>query len=169
MRDSQAGYEYITTNNSYHGGAVRQFENLSFSRIFQAGHFVNAYQPETAYKSFERLYQGHDIATGLKDTSDGYSTEGPASTLAMYNGSLPDPPPMTCMIFGEFQKTSPWDQIFAFVQNQGANSASDSGVAGDNGQGGSAPTSMSVRVQPGGILAVSVFVGFVAAGLSFVP
>lgn len=34
-----AGYEHIRTNASYDGGGVvRQHGNLSFSRIFQAGH-----------------------------------------------------------------------------------------------------------------------------------
>ena len=33
-----AGYEYIHTNASYNGGVVRQHGNLSFSRVFEAGH-----------------------------------------------------------------------------------------------------------------------------------
>lgn len=33
-----AGYEYVRTNSSYNGGIVRQHGNLSFSRVFQAGH-----------------------------------------------------------------------------------------------------------------------------------
>ena len=33
-----AGYEYIHTNKSYNGGVVRQYGNLSFSRVFEAGH-----------------------------------------------------------------------------------------------------------------------------------
>jgi carboxypeptidase C (cathepsin A) len=34
----KAGYANIETNASYVGGLVRQYGNLSFSRIFQAGH-----------------------------------------------------------------------------------------------------------------------------------
>jgi carboxypeptidase C (cathepsin A) len=34
----KAGYADIETNASYVGGYVRQYENLSFSRVFQAGH-----------------------------------------------------------------------------------------------------------------------------------
>lgn len=34
----QAGYADIETNASYIGGFVRQVGNLSFSRVFQAGH-----------------------------------------------------------------------------------------------------------------------------------
>ena len=33
-----AGYAYIHTNGSYDGGVVRQHGNLSFSRVFEAGH-----------------------------------------------------------------------------------------------------------------------------------
>lgn len=33
-----AGYANIQTNSSYVGGLVRQYGNLSFSRVFQAGH-----------------------------------------------------------------------------------------------------------------------------------
>jgi carboxypeptidase D len=33
-----AGYTNIETNSSYIGGLVRQYGNLSFSRVFQAGH-----------------------------------------------------------------------------------------------------------------------------------
>lgn len=161
---NQAGYEYITTNDSYQGGAVRQFENLSFSRIIQAGHFVNAYQPETAYKIFERIFLGLDIATGLKDARSGYSTEGPASTLEMFNESLPESP-TTCMVFGAFQEASPWEEIFALVRSQSANGTSGTGASGDNSQGGNGTTSMSVRVQPGSLFTVPILV---AAGLSYI-
>lgn len=34
----KAGYADIVTNASYIGGFVRQYGNLSFSRVFQAGH-----------------------------------------------------------------------------------------------------------------------------------
>jgi carboxypeptidase C (cathepsin A) len=33
-----AGYEYVKTNDSYNGGVVRQHGNLSFTRVFEAGH-----------------------------------------------------------------------------------------------------------------------------------
>lgn len=35
---SQAGYAELRTNASYVGGLVRQFGNLSFARVYQAGH-----------------------------------------------------------------------------------------------------------------------------------
>jgi carboxypeptidase D len=33
-----SGYEYVHTNKSYDGGVVRQHGNLSFTRVFEAGH-----------------------------------------------------------------------------------------------------------------------------------
>jgi hypothetical protein len=33
-----SGYEGVVTNNTYTGGVVRQQGNLSFTRVFEAGH-----------------------------------------------------------------------------------------------------------------------------------
>lgn len=79
----KAGYQYIHTNDSYLGGTVRQYDNFSFSRVFQAGHSgekprsasqtraaANAYilvmssQPETSYQIFTRAMLDKDISTG---------------------------------------------------------------------------------------------------------
>lgn len=64
-----AGYANISVNSSYVGGLVRQYGNFSFSRVFQAGHEVPAYQPETAYEIFRRALFNLDIATGKKETA----------------------------------------------------------------------------------------------------
>jgi hypothetical protein len=103
----KAGYEMISTNETYQGGAVKQFENFSFSRIFNAGHAVNAYQPETVLRVFSRTIGGKDVATGQKQVVEGYSTEGPQSSWTMIEQTLFDAPP-TCMVLGSFQDTSPW-------------------------------------------------------------
>lgn len=86
-----AGYTAITTNSSYEGGQVRQHGNFSFSRVYQAGHEVPAYQPETAYRIFSRVMSNLDIATGEVDVGSNqtYSTTGPVDTFAIMN----DPPP----------------------------------------------------------------------------
>jgi carboxypeptidase C (cathepsin A) len=63
-RFRSAGYQNIDVNGSYIGGQVRQHGNFSFSRVYQAGHLVPAYQPETAFKIFERAIKGLSIATG---------------------------------------------------------------------------------------------------------
>ena len=72
----EAGYADIETNSSYIGGLVRQHGNLSFARVYQAGHEVPYYQPETAYEIFNRVMFNKDVATGTVDVCDEYSTEG---------------------------------------------------------------------------------------------
>jgi hypothetical protein len=91
-----AGYAPIATNSSYQGGLVRQFNGFSFSRIFEAGHVADAYQPETVLRVFERAISGKDVATGEtrltagggqgSSSSSGYASRGPASTLNVTNG-----------------------------------------------------------------------------------
>lgn len=78
-----AGYENIRVNDSYIGGQVRQHGNFSFSRVYQAGHLVPAYQPETAYVLFNRIIHGKSLATGSDIVTSGakiYSSTGPANT-----------------------------------------------------------------------------------------
>jgi carboxypeptidase C (cathepsin A) len=73
-----AGYAQIETNETYVGGLVRQAGKLSFSRVFQSGHEVPYYQPETALQIFNRVMLGADVATGTASAS-GYVSEGLAS------------------------------------------------------------------------------------------
>lgn len=78
-----AGYADIATNDSYTGGMVRQHGNLSFARVFQAGHDMVSHQPETALAIFNRALFDRDIATGLQPTGEchNYSSQGPSDTL----------------------------------------------------------------------------------------
>lgn len=64
---ADASYQRIILddNNSTEVGLVRQLNNLSFSRIFQAGHEVPAYAPEAAYQVFMRVMKHVDIARGV--------------------------------------------------------------------------------------------------------
>ncbi|KAL8700597.1 MAG: hypothetical protein Q9201_005361 [Fulgogasparrea decipioides] len=80
---ASAGYAPIATNASYTGGLVRQYGNLSFSRVFQAGHEIPSYQPETSLAIFNRAIFGQDIATGNinVNANQNYSSEGPLSSL----------------------------------------------------------------------------------------
>lgn len=95
-----AGYAPIRANESYVGGQVRQYGNLSFSRVYDAGHEVPAYQPETAYAIFTRALFNRDIATGEVGTAvnASYATEGPSDTLAFRN-ELPEPEIMFCYVY----------------------------------------------------------------------
>ncbi|KAJ9606535.1 hypothetical protein H2200_008543 [Cladophialophora chaetospira] len=92
---ANAGYTNVTVNSSYVGGLVRQFGNFSFTRVFQAGHEVPAYQPETAYEIFRRSLFNLDIATGKQDTANNatYPTTGLADTWSVKNKvPMSDPP-----------------------------------------------------------------------------
>ena len=98
---AQAGYQPIITNATYTGGLVRQYGNFSFSRVFEAGHEVPAYQPATAYAIFNRATFNTDIPTGLTSSnpSNGvYRTHGPASSWPVKN-KLPVEPKARCYIW----------------------------------------------------------------------
>ncbi|PGH15790.1 hypothetical protein AJ79_02170 [Helicocarpus griseus UAMH5409] len=101
-----AGYADIQTNSSYVGGKVRQYGNFSFSRVYQAGHMVPAYQPETALEIFHRAMFNRDIATGKVNTAvnKDYSTEGPTSVFHIKNEPPPKPKP-TCYVIDFFTCT----------------------------------------------------------------
>ncbi|KAL2833105.1 Alpha/Beta hydrolase protein [Aspergillus pseudoustus] len=94
-----AGYAPLHTNGSYIGGLVRQHGNFSFTRVFEAGHEVPAYQPETAYEIFHRAMFNRDLSTGKVPTAGNgtYSTTGPSSTFNVTN-TVPDSPAPTCYI-----------------------------------------------------------------------
>lgn len=84
---NSSGYTPFLTNSSYVGGQVRQHGNLSFTRVYQAGHEVPAYQPETEWKIFQRALFNLDIATGTVSTTQNrnYSTSGTRDTFAIRN------------------------------------------------------------------------------------
>ncbi|EFX01471.1 carboxypeptidase s1 [Grosmannia clavigera kw1407] len=95
-RFPRAGYAPIIVNDSYIGGAVRQFANLSFSRIYQAGHFVPASQPETAFEVFARIIYGTDIGTGEPVDLAVFNSSGPLHAASSL--SLPSSPAPTCFL-----------------------------------------------------------------------
>ncbi|KAJ0159702.1 Carboxypeptidase S1 -like protein B [Colletotrichum tanaceti] len=84
-RFAATGYEPPRTNCSYEGGQVRQYGNMSYVRVYQAGHAVPSYQPESAYRIFNRALFNRDIATGRVDTAADptYGTRGPADTFGI--------------------------------------------------------------------------------------
>ncbi|KAA8625983.1 Carboxypeptidase C cathepsin A [Pyrenophora tritici-repentis] len=87
-----AGYAPVIVNETYIGGQVRQYGNLSFTRVYEAGHEVPAYQPETAYKIFTRALFNRDIATGNVSTAvnPAYATDGPSSVANITNEPIVD-------------------------------------------------------------------------------
>ncbi|KAI1504824.1 Alpha/Beta hydrolase protein [Biscogniauxia marginata] len=93
---ASAGYAPIIVNDSYIGGVVRQFGNLSFSRIYQAGHFVPAYQPEAAFEVFARIIMGDSVSTGEDIDLSTYNTTGPLNATSTLD--LPSSPTPTCWL-----------------------------------------------------------------------
>ena len=89
-----AGYTPIVTNASYIGGVVREYGNLSFSRIYDAGHLVPAYQPETAFTVFSRVIAGTGISLGLPVDRSTFSTSGDIN--ATQTNSAPPAAAPTC-------------------------------------------------------------------------
>lgn len=78
------------------GGLVRQIDSFSFSRVFQAGHMVPTYQPETALRIFERTLAHVDIATGSTpiplagNYTEDYSSPMTEGTNSLEKGASPD-------------------------------------------------------------------------------
>lgn len=64
-------------------GQVRQYGNLTYIRVYQAGHATPSYQPEASYDIFNRALFNLDVATGKVDTvaNPDYHTEGPSDTF----------------------------------------------------------------------------------------
>jgi hypothetical protein len=60
---------------------VRQHGGLSFVRVLDSGHTVNAVWPSLGFALFNRTINGVDLATGYEDTAQHvpYSTTGPSS------------------------------------------------------------------------------------------
>ncbi|PGH08719.1 hypothetical protein AJ79_05910 [Helicocarpus griseus UAMH5409] len=81
-----AGYEPLTltsmtSEGTHTAGVVRQLGNLSFARVYDAGHFVPAAQPEAAFALFSRIISGEkDIASGKDVDLSSFHTTGPANS-----------------------------------------------------------------------------------------
>lgn len=111
-----SGYAPIIVNASYIGGLVRQFGNLSFSRIYDAGHSVPAYQPETAFQVFARIISGTSVSTGEAFNLSFYNTTG--STSAIHSNTLPASPAATCWL-RNILNTCTDSQKNEILQNEG--------------------------------------------------
>jgi carboxypeptidase C (cathepsin A) len=146
-----AGYASIVVNESYVGGVVREFGNLSFSRIYDAGHLVPAYQPETAFTVFTRIIAGVDISLGISIDLSTFGTQGDAN--ATQTNSAPPMQSPTCFVRA-VNETCNTDQRNMLANGAGViingvlyAAASDwippaAGVSTAAGQPGTAPVSM---------------------------
>lgn len=111
-----AGYAPIITNDTYIGGDVRQYGNLSFSRIYDAGHAVPAYQPETSFEVFARIMRGTSVSTGESINLSTYNTTGPLNST--HTNKLPSSPAATCWI-RNIPETCNVDEKNKIIQGQG--------------------------------------------------
>lgn len=93
-----AGYAPLQTNETHQAGLVRQAGSVSFSRVFQAGHSVAAYQPETVLRIFERTVFGKDVATGKKGV-EGYVSAGAADVSGVKNEAPKTQPEPVCLVY----------------------------------------------------------------------
>lgn len=92
-----AGYAPLLhgTNDTCQTGLVRQYSNLSFTRVFQAGHAAPAYQQDAGLAIFARaVVDNRDVATGTVDTATtpDYRTTGPSSVRHVRNRVPPQVP-----------------------------------------------------------------------------
>ncbi|KAK3688901.1 Alpha/Beta hydrolase protein [Podospora appendiculata] len=102
-----AGYANIETNPTYSGGLVRQLGNLSFARVYNSGHSVPYYQPETAYRIFNRAMANKDIATGTHSSAN-YTSAGPLNAFTLDAATPPTRPgtfaePRACYLWDIFE------------------------------------------------------------------
>lgn len=70
-----AGYTPFTVKGTEYG-AVRQAGNLSFVRIYDAGHEVPYYQPEASLEMFRRVLNGQVVSDGAIALTPDYATNG---------------------------------------------------------------------------------------------
>lgn len=61
-------------------GAVREYGNFSFTRIYEAGHEIPYYQPEASLELFRRVLNHVVIADGSQVVTDIYGTNGTATS-----------------------------------------------------------------------------------------
>jgi carboxypeptidase C (cathepsin A) len=170
-----AGYAPVVANSSYIGGVVRQYGNLSFSRVYDAGHLVPAYQPETAFTIFTRIIQGGDISTGEPVDLASFGTSG--DTNATYTNSAPAMASPTCFIRA-VKTTCDRDQQNMLANGAGVlingvlyNAESDweEPVGSDvsmAGQPGTAPTGMASLADTSGMVSTQGIGGQVVTELT---
>jgi carboxypeptidase C (cathepsin A) len=157
-----AGYAPIIVNTSYIGGVVRQYGNLSFSRIYDAGHSVPAYQPETAFQVFARIMTGTSLSTGAAIDLSVYNTSGPLDSTS--TNSLPSSPSATCWL-RNIPDTCNSDQKNKIINNEGV---IINGILYDASSDWSSPGSTTTPTPVGGVSVIlttttEVLTGFFTA------
>ncbi len=93
---ARTGYSPLLTPDGF-SGWTRQLANFSFTRVYQSGHEVPAYQPAAAYEIFMRATFNRDIPTGLLPVTHNYATVGPHDTR-IFKNTPPEMPKPRCHI-----------------------------------------------------------------------
>lgn len=140
---NSAGWADIVVNSTYVGGAVRQWGNFSFSRIYDAGHMIPYYQPETAFTVFTRIIDGTDISTGEPINLLNFTSSGPQN--ATHTNSVPAQPSSTCWI-RDLNSTCSTNDVAAIAAGKGIVEA---GVWYSASSDYTAPTSSVTAGKPG--------------------
>lgn len=179
----KAGYADLVTNGSYVGGKVRQYgKGLSFARVYQAGHSVAGYQPETVYRIFERVMGGRDVATGqITIGAAGYSSEGPESVRDARQ-EAPYSPESVCYLI-DVVNTCTDNQVEALVNGtavirdgkvvepkpmrEGVEESGEGGGNGDGKRGGDQQESSSARLGGSSAFRIWPLLAFVFASMMF--
>ncbi|KAK3682600.1 Alpha/Beta hydrolase protein [Podospora appendiculata] len=143
-----SGYAPIIVNDSYIGGVVRQFGNLSFSRIYQAGHFVPAYQPETAFQVFARIIMGTSVSTGASVNLTSFNTTGPLNATSSL--ALPTSPTAGPCFVRVMYSACPADAIQSILDSEGViiNGAWYSASSNWPGATSTSPTTGATSTSP---------------------
>jgi len=167
-----AGYAPISTNETYQGGFVRQHGNVSFSRVFEAGHGAAWYQPETAFQIFDRSMFAKDVATGkVSIGADGaYSSKGNASVADVKNDGGPSPEPICFVLAAPFTCTPNQLQALAdssaVIENYIVTSPKPDRPEGDESSSGSTEgKSVGLGLSCVSLVAVTMAVFVAVAGV----
>jgi carboxypeptidase C (cathepsin A) len=76
----RAGYTPLLVGGAHHGD-VREQGNLSFTRMFDAGHMVPWWKPRASLALFNRTINGWDLATGERRAGPEFATAGEPVSL----------------------------------------------------------------------------------------
>jgi hypothetical protein len=166
-----AGYTAVNVNSSYVGGQVRQYGNLSFTRLYESGHETPAYQAETSYEIFRRTMNGLDVATGQTQIGGQYSTSGPSDTWSIKNKIPPDVPgecyilsPSTCTSAQLDDISLGTAQVYNYIYGAtAANFTSGNGTGSGSGNAGSGKKGAAGRTSTVSTVVLGVAVTMMVA------
>ncbi|KAH8878619.1 alpha/beta-hydrolase [Thozetella sp. PMI_491] len=103
---ADAGYQELGgLSASATGGAAIQYGQLSFTRVFETGHQVSAYSPETVFTIFNRTIFKRDVVSGKVTVKFDYRTQGPKESSS-WKSQLLGPFVNVCMVSGNFSSST---------------------------------------------------------------